>query len=230
MWLAIDRQRQQGRAEKRGHEACYCCIAASIIRLPFLALSHSHFLTRGPPNVYDLGAIFAVCGWLPRKGSPVTMSESTKRWLAVVRMIVGALFIVNALPKLGAPYLLRFESEVTTWIAGNPFPWFRVFLQEIVLPHSQMAALIIGITEFLAGVCLLVGFLTGLAAIIAFVNTAVMVLATSHLKRGAAFGASPALDTTSIFALLVLLLLIVGKAGRTWGLGARLGSSKSILW
>ncbi|MCC6483448.1 MAG: DoxX family membrane protein [Armatimonadetes bacterium] len=158
------------------------------------------------------------------------MSESMKRWLAVVRIVTGALFINNALPKLAAPYLLHFHQEVAAWAKDNPFPWFKAFLQQVILPHSQTAALSIGVAEFLVGVCLLAGFLSGLAALIGTVHGVAMMLATSHLTHAPAPGISHVLDANNVFAVLVLILLFAGRAGRTWGFGAKLGGSRSILW
>lgn len=159
------------------------------------------------------------------------MAESkTKRWLAVVRILVGVLFIHAALPKVSARFLLDFPSFVRACIAGNPFPWFAAFLQHVVLPNQQVFAILTLLGQLLIGVALLVGFLTGVASLAGVLYAACFLLATSHLAPGH-FPFLPATwEAPGAYALLVLLLLFVTRAGRTWGLDARMAKSRSIFW
>ncbi len=159
------------------------------------------------------------------------MSDSkTRRWIALARIIVGLLFIQNALPKLGASYLLHFGKEVARWSSNNPFPFFKTFLNDIVIPHQQMFALSIGIVELLVGCCLVVGFMAGLASLTGFVHITALLLATSHLSQPFEYISTPTWAEPSAYTLLVLLILFVSRSGRIWGLGAKLGTSRSILW
>ncbi len=159
------------------------------------------------------------------------MSESsTKKWIAVARILTGALLIHMALPKFSSAYLEGFPNLLNSWVNGNPFPWYKSFLQTVGGQHDQTLAMALAACEMLAGVGLLLGFLAGLAAILGFAVTLNHLLATSHLAAGSLPFTAPAWETPNVYLLILLALLFVAKSGRTWGLAARQGSSKSILW
>lgn len=157
------------------------------------------------------------------------MSETrTRKWIAVARMLTGALLLHLALPKFSSAYLEAFPGTLHAWASGNPFPWYRAFLQNVAGQHDQMFAMSLTAAETLAGAGLLLGVLAGLAAIIGFAVTLNWLLATSHLSAGSFPFAPAGWEAPNVFLLMILALLFVSRSGRTWGLAK--GSSRSILW
>ncbi len=73
------------------------------------------------------------------------------------------------------------------------------------------------------------GFLSGLASVLGFVLSANYLLATSHLASDAVRSLPPAFEAPNIYTLLIFIILFVGRAGRTWGVDARLGQ-RGLFW
>lgn len=157
------------------------------------------------------------------------MNESKSRiWIALVRVLAGAIFIRSALPKMNAAYLLGFDRQISAWSAGNPFPWFKWFLQTFASSNEQVFAIAVMVLEMLVGVALVLGFLTGLASLVGMLLTALALLAASHL--GAQTGAIGWALAPNAFAILLLGLLFILRAGRYYGMDSRMGPSRSLFW
>lgn len=158
------------------------------------------------------------------------MSETRiRRWMALVRIAAGLALLYGALPKFSVGYLQGFPSSVSACATGNPFPWMRELLLEGVLPHQQVFAVTLAVAELLMGVALTIGFLTGLASLAAMAWSALLMLATSHLTSHLPYAPPPAL-APGLHAVLLFLLLFVSRAGRTWGVDARVAPGKGWIW
>src|SRR2546428_10747757 len=108
----------------------------------------------------------------------VPTMRSPERWLAVLRIAVGLWFLKALVTKLSVTLLWGFLPLPTAserWLhvmpilvgkygEGNPVGFFRDFLQNTVIPHSQVFAQLTAFGEVAVGLGLTCGFLTALAA------------------------------------------------------------------
>jgi uncharacterized membrane protein YphA (DoxX/SURF4 family) len=138
--------------------------------------------------------------------------------LAVVRLTIGAEFVWVFFENLGkglykpggyAP-LIRYYIEKD----HAPAAWKAVMA--LVANHAPIAAPLQGLTEISVGILLVLGLFTRPAALVAF-----LFLGSLWVSE---------LGTSWIWELLVPVLaslgLLVGRAGRTWGIDALLAQRK----
>src|SRR3989442_1354977 len=108
----------------------------------------------------------------------VPTMRSPQRWLAGLRVAVGLGVLKGVVTKLSGALLWGFLPLPTAserWLhvmpilvgkygEGNPVGFFRDFLQNTVIPHSQVFAQLTAFGEVAVGLGLTCGFLTALAA------------------------------------------------------------------
>jgi thiosulfate dehydrogenase [quinone] large subunit len=161
-------------------------------------------------------------------------------WIALLRVVVGAWFIKAVWTKLTVEFLWgvvpypavvpRFVAfhpkRVAEFAAGNPVGWYKDFLEHSVLLHSATYATLQAYGEAAVGVGLVLGFFTGLAALVGLFLSLNYGLASQWMSFG-----------QQGFHLLLITSMIIflgARAGRAWGLDARLfgrgeGGTRSIL-
>lgn len=146
-----------------------------------------------------------------------TMSATVPRALLVIpRIYVGVILFISDLGKLTrdnpfAEEMLRFLRGVTTRRASEPY---LHFVQQVVLPHSNLFSHLIMTGEMFAALSLLTGTLTRLGAVVAgflFLNY--------MLAEGRMLWSPDSEDAALIF---IALLLFFGRAGRAWGIDSYL--------
>jgi len=135
--------------------------------------------------------------------------------LAGLRAFMGSLFLVvwalNLNKGLYGTEYLPFIRDIAK---NSDIAPYRRFLESVVIPNATLFRSAQFITESLVmGVFLIVGFLTPLSSLVAAGFTFNLLLAS--------FGNS---DWPGTFLLMLALLVAVGigRAGRTWGVDARL--------
>jgi thiosulfate dehydrogenase (quinone) large subunit len=146
------------------------------------------------------------------------------RWLAVLRIVVG-LYFVKALwtkldvvllggfvPWLGVEprWLAAMPAIVAKQAAENPILWYKAFLENTVLPNSDLFARFIAWGETLVGLGLTLGLFSGLAALGGLWLSINYGLASQHMSP-AAFGFHYMLVAT-------MIVLFLARSGRAWGL------------
>jgi thiosulfate dehydrogenase (quinone) large subunit len=142
--------------------------------------------------------------------------------LAILRVYLGVAFLLSALPKLERdpePELIGF-LQVTLERAP---PFYQEFVRSIMLPNAGAFAEVIAWGELVVGVTLILGVLTRFSAALA------LLLAMNYLfARGARFW-SPSYDAA---CAAISVALIIGAAGRTWGVDALLAKrrARSMFW
>jgi thiosulfate dehydrogenase [quinone] large subunit len=134
--------------------------------------------------------------------------------LVLLRIYVGVIFLLAAWPKVRedfTPGLTGFLQQVAL---ENGHPFYREFVQRVVLPNATVFAALVTWGELLVGITLVLGLVTRFSAALALVLTVNYMFA-----KGAWFWSSSSNDAA--FALISVALLI-GAAGRTFGLDALL--------
>lgn len=162
------------------------------------------------------------------------------RSLAALRIVVGAWFAKGVMTKLSVvlawgwlPLPAASERWVGTmpkllakYAADNPFPFYRGYLLDTVIPNATLYANLTAFGEVFVGVSLLAGVLTPLGAAAGFALTLVYGLAVQHMSSG----------QLGFHVLLASLMAAFSfsRAGRTWGadgwLRARRPDAALVRW
>lgn len=145
-------------------------------------------------------------------------------WIAILRIVVGAWFLKAVWTKLTlayafgvipypavSPRFLGFQPKrVAEFAAGNPVDFYKLFLEQTVLPDARLFATLQAYGEAAVGVGLVLGFLTGLSALVGLFLTLNYGLATQWMSFGQQ--GFHVLLTTS------MVIFLAARAGRAWGI------------
>jgi uncharacterized membrane protein YphA (DoxX/SURF4 family) len=156
--------------------------------------------------------------------------------LAVLRIAIGVYFLKALWTKLhfvllgGVVPMLQVDDRwlgvmpkiVARQAAENPFPWYKSFLEQTVLANGSTFAQLTAWGEALVGVSLTVGVLTGVGALGALLLLVSYALAAQHL--------SPASFGLHYVFIVSVTLLYVARAGRVFGLDARIANRWPASW
>ena len=140
--------------------------------------------------------------------------SSAANGLAIVRVTIGAMLVWVFFENLGKGLYTQagYSSLINYYIkmSHSPAAWKAVM--SFMASHAAMAAPMQGLTEISLGILLVTGLLTRPAALVAF-----LFLGSLWISE---------LGTSWIWELLVSVLaslgLVVGRAGRAWGIDALL--------
>ncbi len=103
--------------------------------------------------------------------------------LALTRILIGLFFVFEGLGKLqwlvdSSPLAVQLSS----WLPAAPFP-SRWYLGHVAIPHVSVFARVVMLAELAAGVALVAGFWTRLAALLAFLMVLNFHFASGQLFR-----------------------------------------------
>lgn len=158
-----------------------------------------------------------ICGYgSDKKG---IMDNTQAKILALCRIAVGLLFVIFGSYKVFWPTFV--ESGMNQWITGyianTSYPFYRPFLEQVVLPHITLFAYLVGLGELAIGLSLTFGALVNLASFFGLVLMINLGLASGHRPEMVFwqyFGAS--LDKIALG--LWFAAFWATSAGHTWGL------------
>lgn len=142
--------------------------------------------------------------------------------LALMRLTIGAMFVSVFFENLGKGLYTTagYSALINFYIKNGHSPAAWKAVMGLMASHAAMAAPMQGLTEISLGVLLMLGLLTRPAAL-----AACGLLASLWLSEW---------GTAWIWELLVpalaSLALVVGGAGRTWGLDAFLARRRPASW
>lgn len=132
--------------------------------------------------------------------------------LVVLRVYLGAIFLLAALPKLQqefTPSMIGF-LQLVALEKGHPF--YQEFVRQVVLPNAPVFATLVTWGELLVGVSLILGLMTRLSAVVA------LLLVVNYMFAKGAWFWTPSSNDAAFAAISCALL--IGAAGRTFGLDA----------
>ena len=169
----------------------------------------------------------------PNDGSAV---RSPDRWLAALRIVVGLWFLKGVLTKLGiimawgflpAPtaserWLHTMPILVAKYADGNPIGFVRSFLEQTVLPHGAVFAQLTAFGEAAVGIGLTLGLLTPVAAALG------LWLVLNYGLASQWMGFSQ--QGFHVVLAACMIAFFFSRAGRTWGLDARVRERWSGSW
>lgn len=144
----------------------------------------------------------------------MNLRERTYLWyLAVLRIYVGYYMLLQGVRKFQRDFpkgdwIGRQIGDINTL---DLYPWYKEFLLDYVVPHSEVFGYLVMTGEIAVGACLLFGLLTRWSALIGL-----FMLINYYLGPGTARGgATLAQQQTFIVALAIFAL---ANPGRTLGL------------
>jgi uncharacterized membrane protein YphA (DoxX/SURF4 family) len=154
------------------------------------------------------------------------------RWLAFLRIVVGLYFAKSMITKLGLVmvggvlplpgaserWIHTMPTIVTKQASGNPILFYKQFLEQTVLTHSELFAHLTALGETIAGIGLTLGLFTGVASLVGLVLVTNYGLATQWM--------SPGQQGFHLVLFALMIAFFFSRAGRTWGLDARLWTAR----
>jgi uncharacterized membrane protein YphA (DoxX/SURF4 family) len=163
--------------------------------------------------------------------SPVTMSNPD-RWIAFLRIVVGLYFVKSLVTKMSIVLLggvVPVPAVSERWISvmpnivakqasQNPIAFYKHFLEGTVLTHPELFATLTAWGETAVGLGLTLGLLTGVSSLIGLVLVTNYGLATQWM--------SPGQQGFHMVLFALMIAFFAARAGRTWGLDARIAAAK----
>ena len=154
----------------------------------------------------------------------VAAMRAPERWLAVLRIVVGLWFLKGIVTKLSVAFLggvIPVPVASERWIgtmpkllgryaAENPFPIYKQFLEETVIPNTHIFAHLTAYGETVVGIGLTFGLLTVLAALAGLGLVTMYGLATQHM--------TPGQQGFHLVLFACMVAFLFARAGRRWGL------------
>jgi uncharacterized membrane protein YphA (DoxX/SURF4 family) len=144
----------------------------------------------------------------------MNLKERTYLWyIAILRIYIGYYLLFQGIRKFQrdfprSDWIARQIGDLNTL---DLYPWYKSFLQTIVVPHSELFGNLVMANEVVAGTGLLLGLLTRFNAIVGL-----FLLVNYYLGPGMARGGAPLAQQQTFIVALVIILL--ANPGRTLGL------------
>ena len=154
--------------------------------------------------------------------------------IALLRIVVGLYFakalvtklsvvLVGGfvpLPETSARWLAAMPHIVARQASANPLPFYKQFLEGVVLPHATLFAHLTAWGEAAVGVGLTLGLLTPIAALVGLFLVMSYGLATQWM--------SPEQRGFHLVLGAAMLAFLLAQAGQTWGLDGWIGARRSL--
>lgn len=88
------------------------------------------------------------------------MNKSTNQSLILIFLTLGLIWLRSSWGKLSeGKFVDSLSGTVNKMATGNPFPWYKEFLQNMVLPNSKIFAGLIMWGEFLTAATIIISAL-----------------------------------------------------------------------
>jgi thiosulfate dehydrogenase [quinone] large subunit len=154
---------------------------------------------------------------------PLPSSMTYARWLAVLRVLTGGIWLIHAIPKFTQSdefmppngfIVLYVTKGLQTTGPGGPYHWF---LANVVQPNLPIFAEMVRLGELMVGVSLVLGVLTRLGGLGGVALTLNYMAARGGLLS---FDAWASLDAALLIMSLTNLVL---PTGRVWGIDTFFG-------
>jgi uncharacterized membrane protein YphA (DoxX/SURF4 family) len=143
------------------------------------------------------------------------------RAAAIVRILTGVLFVAEGLSKITGGFVKGEFAEPARRMAAATFPFWKSFLETVVLPHAALFAWLVALGELTVGIALVAGFMTRTAATAGAVLMLSIVLGAGRPEAGATWDDWITSGLTPKLALLLFVLLACTNSAAVWSLDAR---------
>jgi uncharacterized membrane protein YphA (DoxX/SURF4 family) len=154
--------------------------------------------------------------------------RAPQKWIAAQRMLVGVWFGKSILTKITIVLAGGFfpvpaatarwqgvmPKLIAKYAADNPFPWYKSFLLDTVVPNSHVFATLTAIGEVGVGLSLLLGLFTPLGAFFGLLQVLFYGMAVQQQSSGQ--------QGFHVMLFIMMLTFLFSRAGRQWGIDGRL--------
>jgi thiosulfate dehydrogenase [quinone] large subunit len=135
-------------------------------------------------------------------------------FIGLCRVAFGLMWLYGASWKIPPSFGQGTDTGLWYWIQQQiqypTFPWYRSFLESVVVPNFSVLGWLVFLLEFSVGLFLLIGLFTRIAS-------AVGLLMSLNLLIGLAAGPCE-MSLTYILMALIHMLFITTNAGLNWGI------------
>jgi len=166
----------------------------------------------------------------------VAAVRSPEHWLATLRIVVGLWFLKGVVTKLSITlawgflpvpsasgrWLHTMPVLVAKYADANPIGFVKSFLEQTVLPNSALFAQLTAFGEAAVGIGLSLGMLTPVASALGLWLVLNYGLATQWM------GFSQ--QGFHVVLAACMIAFFFARAGRTWGLDARIRAWRPASW
>jgi thiosulfate dehydrogenase [quinone] large subunit len=133
-------------------------------------------------------------------------------YLALLRILVGVLFLLVAWPKVSGRFLGGevLPRQLLNGIQKDPLAWHRAFIEGFVIPHGHLFSYLSAFGEISIGLSLLVGCLVRISSLFGALYNFNIIFSVAYAAGG---------GTVNYNRVLILLHLIFvsASAGRSLG-------------
>jgi uncharacterized membrane protein YphA (DoxX/SURF4 family) len=156
---------------------------------------------------------------------PLPAASTYARWLALARIVTGAMWIAHAVPKFldSATFLppSGTMAQMVTKGAQHGSHAFAPFFANVVTPNIALFAELVRLGELLTGIALLLGLLTRLGGLVG------VFLPIMYLAAKGPLLSYETLATPDFTILILSAINLVLPTGRVLGIDALLGRPRS---
>jgi thiosulfate dehydrogenase (quinone) large subunit len=140
-------------------------------------------------------------------------------WMALVRILVGIMFLFFAQYKLVHRDFAHggYEKYVQGYVQETSVDFYKPVLR-MTLRHPVLCGYTVGVTELLIGLSLVLGWWTRTFSIIGALFMLNLTLATWHLPPGSAYWRYLGNELDNIPLLMLFIVFIAHRAGQTLGM------------
>ena len=136
--------------------------------------------------------------------------ETMRRWLAFLRMAVGALYLYAFAGNVTGDFRALFPARLQAFASNSSLGPVRWLLENIAVSHAEFLGWMVLATELLAGLLLVLGLATRMMALLAAAMQVVYLLAM--------LGTGMVSTITNLLFICALLVIFGTSGGWKWSL------------
>jgi thiosulfate dehydrogenase [quinone] large subunit len=134
-------------------------------------------------------------------------------YLALLRILVGVLFLLVAWPKVSGRFLSGdvLPRQLLNGIQKDPLAWHRAFIEGLVIPHGHFFSYLSAFGEISIGLSLIVGCLVRISSLFGALYNFNIMFSVAYAAGG---------GTVNYNRVLILshLIFVSASAGRSLGI------------
>ena len=159
------------------------------------------------------------------------MDDRNARALALLRILIGALFLIFGEYKVfGRQFTLGggFEYWINRFLQDGAYPFMAPVLRSFVLPHARPIAFIVAYGELAIGISLVTGILVRLASAFGMIYMFTLLFSSNYPGPHAPFWQYFGASLDHLVPAICFLVLILGDSAAVWRVklgGRRVGDS-----
>ena len=157
------------------------------------------------------------------------LSDVNSRALAIVRIGVGALFLIFGEYKVfGTQFTLHggFQFWINRFLDGGAYPFMAPVLRGFVLSHATPIAFLVAYGELAIGIALVGGILVRPASACGLIFMLTLLFSSDYPGAGAPFWQYFGASLSHSVFMLCFAAFLIGRADAVWSVGRALKSRK----